>query len=581
MLRNSLLPPGPGNNALGDAPSSDFQRFSCCAPWPEGRLYTLIYMYFTDLDLNEDLLDALYDMRFDVCTPIQEQCIPHILEGRDVIGIAQTGTGKTAAYLLPLLTLLREQPHPEEAVNCLIMAPTRELARQIDQSLQGFGYYLDINGVAIYGGNDGVRYEQERRSLSRGADVVIATPGRLITHMNMGCLDLSKTTHLVLDEADRMLDMGFYDDIMKIVEQMPKERQTILFSATMPDKIAMLSRSLMHDPVEISIATSKPAEKIDQGLYLCRESDKTKVIQHIFAANPPERVIVFASSKAKVKELHLQLLRKGFNAAAMHSDLEQTERDKVMLDFKARRIGVLVATDIVARGIDIDDIEMVINYDAPRDAEEYVHRIGRTARAGKAGKAITLIGERDGLALKNIEKLMELTIPRLELPEGLKAPEMEEKGKGRRNNDRRNRSNGKRSGRDGKKEGKPAAAPAADSKAAPAGEPSADKASAGGEANKRRRRNPRRSAHGGAAQQHRSASPTGEGAPSGQPAAETAGTTAPSEGGEQRKSRSRSARHRGGQRRRKPASASGEAAATSGSAAGQEKSASPQGNPAE
>lgn len=525
-------------------------------------------MYFTDLDLNEDLLDALYDMRFDVCTPIQEQCIPHILEGRDVIGIAQTGTGKTAAYLLPLLTLLREQSHPEEAVNCLIMAPTRELARQIDQSLQGFGYYLDINGVAIYGGNDGVRYEQERRSLSRGADVVIATPGRLITHMNMGCLDLSKTTHLVLDEADRMLDMGFYDDIMKIVEQMPKERQTILFSATMPEKIAMLSRSLMHDPVEISIATSKPAEKIDQGLYLCRESDKTRVIQHIFAVNPPERVIVFASSKAKVKELHLQLLRKGFNAAAMHSDLEQTERDKVMLDFKARRIGVLVATDIVARGIDIDDIEMVINYDIPRDAEEYVHRIGRTARAGKAGKAITLVGERDGLALKNIEKLMELTIPRLDLPEGLKAPEMEERGKARKNNDRRNRSIGKHSGRGRKKDGKQAADAADDNKAASEGVPTAEKASAGGDVNKHRRRNQRRHASGASSRDQQRLEPKTEvGATSEQPSSENTGAVADREGGEQRKKRSRSSRHRGGQRSRKPASAQGDAASTSSPAA--------------
>ena len=381
-------------------------------------------MYFTDLELNEDLLDALYDMRFDECTPVQEQCIPHILEGRDLIGIAQTGTGKTAAYLLPILTLLREQPHPADAVNCLIMAPTRELARQIDQALQGFAYYMDINGVAVYGGNDGVRYEQEKRSLSKGADVVIATPGRLITHINLGTLDLSRTTHLILDEADRMLDMGFCDDILKIVEQLPKERQTILFSATMPNKIADLARHVMHDPVEVSIAVSKPAEKIDQSVYICKEHDKTRIIKSIFKDVTPERVIVFASSKQKVKELHLDLLRMGYNAGAMHSDLEQKQRDDVMLEFKAQHINILVATDIVARGIDIDDITMVINYDAPHDAEDYVHRIGRTARAGREGRAITLIGERDQLALKNIEKLLDIKIPRAELPEGLTAPEL-------------------------------------------------------------------------------------------------------------------------------------------------------------
>ena len=381
-------------------------------------------MYFTDLELNEDLLDALWDMNFDECTPVQEQCIPHILEGRDLIGIAQTGTGKTAAYLLPLLTLLRENPHPADAVNCLIMAPTRELARQIDQALQGFAYYMDINGVAVYGGNDGVRYEQEKRSLSRGADVVIATPGRLITHLNLGTLDLSRTTHLILDEADRMLDMGFCDDILKIVEQMPKERQTILFSATMPEKIAELARNVMHDPVEVSIAVSKPAENIDQSVYICKEHDKTAIIKSIFQNNAPERVIVFASSKQKVKDLHLNLLRMKYNAAAMHSDLEQKQRDEVMLDFKAQRINILVATDIVARGIDIDDITLVINYDAPHDAEDYVHRIGRTARAGRTGRAITLIGEKDQLALKNIEKMLDIKIPRAELPEGLKAPEM-------------------------------------------------------------------------------------------------------------------------------------------------------------
>lgn len=379
-------------------------------------------MLFTDLDLSDDILDALYDMHFEECTPIQEQCIPHILRNRDLIGIAQTGTGKTAAYLLPILTVLRRDPHPADAVNCLIMAPTRELARQIDQALQGFGYYMDINGVAVYGGNDGIRYEQERKSLSKGADIVIATPGRLITHLNLGTLDLSRTTHLILDEADRMLDMGFSDDIMKIVEKLPEDRQTILFSATMPEKIAQLARDIMKDPVEVSIAISKPADKIKQRKYLCKESDKTAIIRSIFTKDTPKRVIIFASSKQKVKDLHIALCRKGYNVAAMHSDLEQKQRDEVMLAFKAQHIDILVATDIVARGIDIDDITMVINYDAPKDAEDYVHRIGRTARAGREGKAITLVGEKDRMALAAIEKLLEKKIPQEELPEGMEAP---------------------------------------------------------------------------------------------------------------------------------------------------------------
>lgn len=382
-------------------------------------------MLFTDLDLSDEVLDALYDMHFDECTPVQEQCIPPILENKDVIGIAQTGTGKTAAYLLPLLTLLRRDNHPADVVNCLIMAPTRELARQIDQALQGFGYYMDINGVAVYGGNDGIRYEQERKSLSKGADIVIATPGRLITHLNLGTLDLSRTTHLILDEADRMLDMGFCDDILKIVEQLPKERQTILFSATMPDKIMDFAQQIMHDPLTVSIAVSKPAEKIRQEVYLCKEQDKMRLVCSLFANISPKRVIVFASSKLKVKELYHNLLRKGFNVAAMHSDLEQKERDEVMNAFKAQQVDMLVATDIVARGIDIDDITLVVNFDVPREAEDYVHRIGRTARAGREGRAITIVGEKDRRVLASIEGFLNKKIERLPLPEGFEQPSLE------------------------------------------------------------------------------------------------------------------------------------------------------------
>ena len=271
-------------------------------------------------------------------------------------------------------------------------------------------------------GNDGTRYEQERRSLSAGADIVIATPGRLITHLSLGTLDLSRTTHLILDEADRMLDMGFSEDILTIAAAMPKERQTILFSATMPPRIEQLATSIMRNPQQINIAVSKPAEKIDHSVYVCRDTDKTRVIRHIFDENPPERVIVFASSKMKVKELAAVLAKTYEGVAAMHSDLDQKDRDEVMQRFRARHIKVLVATDIVARGIDIDDITMVINYDAPHDAEDYIHRIGRTARAGRAGKAFTLVGERDRYALSGIEKLLGEKIRRNALPEGVQKP---------------------------------------------------------------------------------------------------------------------------------------------------------------
>lgn len=387
-------------------------------------------VYFEDLKLSDAVLDALYDMRFDKCTPIQARCIPSILEGRDLIGIAQTGTGKTAAYLLPLLTLLKEKPHEEDAVNCLIMAPTRELAQQIDQALQGFGYYADVRGVSVYGGNDGVRYEQERRSLQAGADIVIATPGRLLTHLDLGTFDLRRTTHLVLDEADRMLDMGFSDDILKIVSYLPKERQTVMFSATMPDKIRQLARSVLHHPVEVRIAVSKPAAGIQQSVYLCCEGDKSALVHHVFAQRTPKRVIVFCASKLKVKELNINLQRTGFNVDAMHSDLEQKQRDDVMQRFKAGRTDILVATDIVARGIDIDDITLVLNYDVPRDAEDYVHRIGRTARAGREGRAVTLVCERDQQYLRTIEELLDEPVPREDLPEGMAVPALQKRGSG-------------------------------------------------------------------------------------------------------------------------------------------------------
>lgn len=409
--------------------------------------------YFEDLPLSEDVLDALYDMHFETCTPVQAACIPEILRGTDMIGIAQTGTGKTAAYLLPMLTLLSEEPHEHDAVNCLIMAPTRELAQQIDQAMQGFAYYTGINGVAVYGGNDGQRFEQERRSFQQGADIVIATPGRLITHLQLGNLDLSRTTHLILDEADRMLDMGFVEDIKTILKELPANRQVILFSATMPDEISALAKEFMTNPAEVKIAVSKPAEKIDQSVYVCRDGDKTPIVKYIFQDTTPDRVILFASSKQRVKELNIILRRKGFNCAAMHSDLDQKERDEVMLAFKQRKIDMLIATDIVSRGIDIDDIQMVINYDCPRDPEDYVHRIGRTARAGKEGRAITLVGEKDLFPLRKIERLLEEKIPRNELPEGCKAPEEPAKDDRRKGGKGRNQKRSGKSGEGNKKNG--------------------------------------------------------------------------------------------------------------------------------
>ena len=343
-------------------------------------------MDFYDLPLCDGVLDALDDMNFTDTTPIQEHSIPPILEGRDLMGIAQTGTGKTAAYLLPVLSMLSEGNYPKDAINCVIMSPTRELAQQIDQAMQGFAYYLNgISSVAVYGGNDGIRYEQEKRGFDTGASIIIATPGRLISHLALGNIDLSRVSFFILDEADRMLDMGFSDDIMQIAKYLPTERQTIMFSATMPEKIGELARTSLRNPVEVTLALSRPADGIHQSTYICYEGQKLGIIKSIFQQREPRRVIIFTGSKLKVKDLSISLRREGFNVGAMHSDLQQSERDDVMFRFKSQKINILVATDIVARGIDIDDIQMVINYDVPHDAEDYVHRIGRTARAGAEG----------------------------------------------------------------------------------------------------------------------------------------------------------------------------------------------------
>ena len=409
-------------------------------------------MKFEDTYLNDNILDALYDMRFEDCTPIQEKCIPEILDYNDVIGVAQTGTGKTAAYLLPILSMLDDGEYPKDAINCIIMSPTRELAQQIDQAMQGFGYYLDsISSVAVYGGNDGNRYDQEMKSLRMGADVVIATPGRLLSHIRMGHIDLSKVSFFVLDEADRMLDMGFSDDIMQIVAKLPKERQTIMFSATMPDKIQQLARTILNNPVEIKIAVSKPAEKIKQSAYVCYDTQKIGIIKHLFATNQLKMVIIFSGKKDKVKDIARELRNLKINCCQMHSDLTQQERDEVMFKFKAGMKDVLVATDIVSRGIDIDDILMVINYDVPHDCEDYVHRIGRTARADRDGAAITFVNEKEIYKFRQIEEFLEKVITKNPLPENLgKGPEYkmekntQSNGCGTR---RHGRGNGKGNGR--------------------------------------------------------------------------------------------------------------------------------------
>ncbi len=376
-------------------------------------------MKFSELSLNTSVLEALDTMRFEECTPIQEKTIPLILEGRDMIAVAQTGTGKTAAYLLPVLNQLSEGGYPEDAINCIVMAPTRELAQQIDQQMEGFSYFMPVSSVAVYGGNDGILFEQQKKGLSLGADVVIATPGRLIAHLNIGYVDLSKVSFFILDEADRMLDMGFYEDIMQIVKMLPKKRQTIMFSATMPAKIQQLAKTILNNPAEIKIAVSKPADKIIQAAYVCYENQKLGIIRNLFAENTPDRVIIFASSKIKVKEVTKALKLMQLNVGEMHSDLEQTQREFIMREFKSARINVLVATDIVSRGIDIDDIRLVVNYDVPHDCEDYVHRIGRTARANNDGVAITFVGEAEQRKFKGVENFLGKEIYKIPVPSEL------------------------------------------------------------------------------------------------------------------------------------------------------------------
>ena len=381
-------------------------------------------MYFDELPLADEVLDALWDMHFDECTPVQEHTIPVILEGRDVISCAQTGTGKTAAFILPLLTNLLYDDHDPNKLNAIIMAPTRELAQQIDQQMEGFGFYVPFSSVAIYGGNDGGAWGTQSTGLQRGADIVIATPGRLLSLMNIYNIDFSGVKYFILDEADRMLDMGFYDDIMAVVNRLPKDRQTIMFSATMPANIRKMAKAIMNNPAEVQIAVSRPPESIRQMAVDIYETQKTAFLVEKFRSlgvQGVKKVIVFMGKKQGVKDLTRALRANHIEARAMHSDLEQKERDEVMLNFRNNKVDVLVATDIVSRGIDVDDIPLVINYDVPRDAEDYVHRIGRTARAENKGEAITLVSPEDKHFFNKIERFLQKSIDRLPLPASLGA----------------------------------------------------------------------------------------------------------------------------------------------------------------
>ncbi len=376
-------------------------------------------MQFTDFNFDTRLQESIDSMGYTAATPVQQQVIPLILSGKDVIASAQTGTGKTAAFLLPIIHKILTEPQDHHSIKALIIVPTRELAVQISQALDGMGYFTDVYGIAVYGGGDGDLFNTERKALSTGADIVICTPGRMIAHLQMGYVKLQGLKYLILDEADRMLDMGFHGDILKIIGFLPKERQNLLFSATMPPKMRELARKILHEPEEINIAISKPPEKIRQGAFVVYDEQKIPVVSFMLRSNPYRLAIVFCSSKDSVKKLTFELKRSHLKVAEIHSDLEQLEREKVLLDYRNEKIRILVATDILSRGIDIDIIDLVINYDVPHDAEDYVHRIGRTARAERNGTALTLINPKDQRKFAGIEKLLEKEVTKLPVPPDL------------------------------------------------------------------------------------------------------------------------------------------------------------------
>lgn len=376
-------------------------------------------MKFSDLGLNDSVLEAIEHMGFETPTPIQEQAIPSIINNADMLACAQTGTGKTAAFILPVLHKITGKE--DTSINTLILVPTRELAVQIEQEIQGLSYFISAGSIAIYGGGDGQKWEEQKSALVEGTDIVVATPGKLLSHMMQGYVDFSQLEHLILDEADKMLDMGFAEDIERIISYLPRKRQTLLFSATMPNKIRNLAEKILVKPVEIALSISKPAEGVAQHVYLSDDSTKNALLKHVLNERPDyASIIIFTSQKSKVHEIVYFLRKAGFKATeGVSSNLEQDQREEVLRGFRSRRIRILVATDVMSRGIDIKEINMVINYDAPRDAEDYVHRIGRTARANTKGEAFTLINQKDFPKLLRIERLIEMTIERLQYPEEL------------------------------------------------------------------------------------------------------------------------------------------------------------------
>jgi len=375
-------------------------------------------MKFSELGLNEQILEAISYMGFDTATPVQELAIPVILGNRDLIACAQTGTGKTGAFVLPILNKMIGKE--DTKINTLIIVPTRELAVQIEQQIQGLSYFVSVGSIAIYGGGDGKGWDVQRKALEKGTDIIVATPGKLLSHLSMGYVDFSQLKHLVLDEADRMLDMGFSDDLNKIISYLPKERQTLMFSATMANSIRELAKKILNNPAEITLSISKPAAGVSQNVYLVFEPQKDKLIKHILDSRKDfDSIIIFTSAKIKVSSIVRALKKFGFNAQGISSDLEQDQREEVLQAFRSKRLRILVATDVMSRGIDVKEINMVINYDVPHDAEDYVHRVGRTARANTKGEAYTLVSDFDMHKLKRIEKLIEAEVPRLTLPEDL------------------------------------------------------------------------------------------------------------------------------------------------------------------
>ncbi|MCB0532981.1 MAG: DEAD/DEAH box helicase [Saprospiraceae bacterium] len=375
-------------------------------------------MDFTEFGFHPDLLDGIDSMNFKTATPIQEQAIPQILDGKDLIGIAQTGTGKTAAFILPILDKIMDTPEGEYT-KALVIVPTRELAMQIDQAVEAYSYFTGISSIAVYGGSGGSEFSRERTAISRGVDLIVATPGRLIAHMNMNYVNFSRLHFFVLDEADRMLDMGFQPDLLRIIGKLNPNRQNLLFSATMPPGVMKLARTLLRDPVTVKISLSKPAEGVRQGAYVVHDEQKLPLLLDILKERTGQRVLIFSSTKQTVSKLYQKLKSKKLNVGHISSDLEQAEREKVMLAFRNSQVEFLVATDVVSRGIDIDGIDLIVNYDVPQDAEDYVHRVGRTARAAREGAALTLIGPSDQRRFQRIEELIGSEVEKLPVPEAL------------------------------------------------------------------------------------------------------------------------------------------------------------------